>query len=365
MLFRRRDRQTAADQAEVDRIVDTWHRTCEAISLTHDVDTVSGVTHIVPRIEFVVLGPPTRLTVRLTPGMLPEDISAQGRRLARSMGAVGLRVEPRGLSHVIVELLDTDPLADTLPLPTGPIIGPLLLGHDEHGHGVTAHDPLPHLIAAGSTGSGKSSFAYSMLAQVSDRLKAGEPVRVSGIDPSSVLLRPFPGAVLGLSDPGRIERKLAELVAELDRRLTAIPHDRDTLPVSLTHPWHLIVLEEWPAVLKAADGFDKKLGTAVRAHVSRLLAESRKVRMSVFMLVQRPESALIGGFERAQLGLRVSFRIDAEGVKLLHPEADPAIAAEHTTAAPGVALLSTSGTPAQRIRAPFLSYGEYVGRVAA
>lgn len=357
-----RNRTDAADQAEVDTIVETWHRCCESIGLTNDVDTVSGVTHVVPRIEYVRLGPPTVLTVRLTPGMLPEDITAQGRRIARSMGAVAIRVEARGFTHALVELLAVDPLAATVSLPAGPVTGPLLLGIDERGQDVTA-ERLPHMIAAGQTGSGKSAFAYSILSQLAERTTAGDPVTVTGIDPSAVTLRPFPGAVLGLSDPGRIEQKLSGLVAEMDRRLRAIPHDRDTLPVSERHPWTVIVLEEWPAVLRALDVLDKKRAAAVRSYVARLLAEARKVNLTVFMLAQRPEASIIGGAERAQLGMRVSFRLDGfESVKLLHPEIDQATATAHTTALPGVALLSTTGRPVQRIRAPYVPYAEYIER---
>jgi S-DNA-T family DNA segregation ATPase FtsK/SpoIIIE len=364
-MFWRRDPGPSTDRLYVDRVTESWYRTCEALGLTHDVDTVTGTTHVVPRVEHVTIGPPTRLTVRLVPGMLPADISKAGPRLARSMGAFAIRVEPRGFTHALVELMPCDPLADTIPLPGGPITGPILLGVDEQGRDVSVAD-MPHTIAAGQTGSGKSLFAYSLLSQVAERIRAGEPCRITGIDPSSVTLRPFPDAVLGLQDPARIERKLAGLVRELDDRLSAIPHDRDTLPVSHAHPWTLVVLEEWPAVLRALDVGDKKLANTVRSHVSRLLAEARKVRISVFILAQRPEANIIGGAERAQLGLRLSFRLDGpESVKLLHPEADPAVAAEHSTALPGVALLSTAGHPLQRIRAPFVPYSEFARRTAA
>ncbi|ALE72592.1 hypothetical protein AD006_12390 [Pseudonocardia sp. EC080610-09] len=384
--WRARDRrQDRDDYYEVQRITDGFIRACEGAGLVRTVDTVTGPTVIPPKLTHITLGPPTVLVAQLQPGQTVEDVRAAAPRLAPHLGAVGLRVEPRGVGDwVVLTLLQADPLADTVPLPSGPITGPLLLGWDENGRETTTTDPLPHLCAAGSTGSGKSSFAYSLLAQVAERAKAGEPVKISGVDPSGVLLRPFlewqptgpprgsvssghlPGVVLGLSDPAAIERKMTELVGEMDRRIKAIPRDRDRLPVSPAHPWHLVVLEEFPGLLKALEAIDKKAATSVRASVSRLLAESRKAGFSVFLLAQRPEAQIIGGAERAQLGLRLSFRLDGlESVKLLHPEVDPALAAQHCTAAPGVAILSATGRPAQRIRTPWIEYGEYIERVSA
>src|SRR5690606_11132981 len=152
-----------------------WERACIALGMSNNVDTVSGVTHVVPRIEYVVLGPPLRLTVRLTPGMIPEDIAAAGARLARSLGGVTLRVERRRLTHGIVTVLAEDPLGETF---SGiPESGPILIGRNEQGQDVTLpYGSIPHSLVVGSTGSGKSSMSYALIAQCAARARAGEPI---------------------------------------------------------------------------------------------------------------------------------------------------------------------------------------------
>ncbi|WP_445942388.1 FtsK/SpoIIIE domain-containing protein [Pseudonocardia sp. T1-2H] len=304
--------------------------------------------------------------------MVAADVRDLADRLCPHLGCHSLRVESRGHgAYAVITLLASDPLAGVYTLPRGPITGPVLLARDEEAQDVTADlYTMPHTIASGQTGSGKSSFGYSLLAQAAERAKAGEPIRIAGVDPSSVTLRPFAGTAhaehisLGLKDPARIERTLDRLVTDLDNRLEAMPIASDILPITDEHPLTLIVLEEWPATLRALDALDKKVAARVRGHVARLLAEARKVRMMVFMLVQRPEANLIGGAERAQLGLRLSFRSDSvESVRLLHSDADPAMAAGHSTALPGVALMSAVGRGLTRVRAPWLPYADYVRRV--
>ncbi|MEQ3551168.1 FtsK/SpoIIIE domain-containing protein [Pseudonocardia nematodicida] len=318
------------------------------------------MTHVVPRVEFVRLGPPTVLTVRLTPGMLPEDVTGQARRIARSMGAQSLRVEPRGYSHVLVTLLAEDPLATVLSLPVGPLSGPVALGSDEHGQDVTAEPgDLGHIAVQGATGSGKSVFLYSLLSQLAER----DNITVDGIDPSGILLRPFSHSVLGLPDPAIVEDRISRYVTEMDQRISRIPHDRDSLPES--EGLRFLVFEEYPGLLRYLDAADSKIGKRVRSYVARLLAEGRKAGIRVVLVAQRSEASVVGSTERGQCSTRISLRVDNyDAVKLLHPDADQDTAAAHASALPGVALVSSPGKPLTRIRSPFLSYSDYVSRVS-
>jgi S-DNA-T family DNA segregation ATPase FtsK/SpoIIIE len=107
----------------------------------------------------------------------------------------------------------------------------------------------------------------------------------------------------------------------------------------------------------------KGAGRAARAAVSRLLAESHKAGMRVVLVAQRADAAVIGGAERANLGGRLSFRVDnPDAVRMLHPAADAAVIAEHLDAPAGVALLSLPGVPLARVRGPYI--GDYRAFVA-
>jgi S-DNA-T family DNA segregation ATPase FtsK/SpoIIIE len=268
-----------------------------------------------------------------------------------------------------VELLTTDPLTDPFGLPrvARAFDAPILLVRDDQGEeiNVPVHR-LGHIAVQGQTGSGKSVFVYSILSQLASRLRAGFPLSIGGIDPSGILLRPFPRSILGLTDPGAVEGYLTEAVADMDRRIAAIPLNRDVLDITPDFPLRFVVLEEVPALYRWIDAVDTKAGKRVRALIARLLAEGRKACIRVVLIAQRAEAAILGGSERAQCSLRVSFRSDTvESVRLLHPDADPDQAAMHSTALPGVALLSMPGRGLTRGRAPWISYARYVDGVSA
>lgn len=364
-----RRRAEAVEFEIAERLRWSWRACCEGAGLSHTVDTASGATVSTPRITALTLGDPTTLVVRLLPGQVIGDVRALAGRLAPHLGAVGLRVEPRGLEHVRIELLTVDPLADVLPLDaTGPGV---LLGRDESGEELRV-DPvdLPHMIVQGTTRSGKSVFTYGLLAQLVRR----SDVLITGVDPTGLLFRPFAGShhadwqTSGLGDLDAVEKLLTRVVAEMDSRIRTLPMDRDTAALSDDQPAVFVVLEEWAGCLKVLDAVatrDDKPGTRVRALVSRLLAEGAKVGVKVLILVQRAEATVVGALERSQCSLRISFRVDSmTSVELLHAGADRAVADAHTIAAPGIALVTRPGAPLARLRAPFLgSYAAYAAAV--
>jgi S-DNA-T family DNA segregation ATPase FtsK/SpoIIIE len=351
----------------VDGLLWAWREACHGAGIGREVGTVTGPTLSVPRVVDVTLGPPTVLMVELLPGQLLGDVAAAAHRLAPALGARALRLEPRGLRHVRVELLVSDPLDVAVSLPQRPALaGPVLLARDEQGRDLLAEPAaLPHLAVQGQTRSGKSAWTYSLLAQVSHR----PDVLVAGVDPTGLLLRPYVGSrhadwqCVGLADPGRVLVVLGALVDEMDRRIAALPLDRDTVATSDALPLVLVVLEEWPGTLRA---LEDKAGKEARRLTSRLLAESHKAGLRVLVIAQRADAAVIGGGERSNMAGRLSFRVDnADGVRMLHPDADPGTIAEHMAAPPGVALVQMPGSPLVRARAPWIGdYAEFVRRVS-
>lgn len=365
----RREDRTAllAEEAEVDNHHARWIRACEGAGLVREVDTVTGPTVIHPRLVHIVLGPPTIFTVQLQPGMVVDDVRKLTPRLAPHLHCWGLRVDPIGHGDFArIGLLGHDPLAATLPLDRQGGSPSVVLGWDEAGQAVTV-DPvdLPHVITQGQTRSGKSTWLYSLLSQLAQR---GD-VLVAGVDPSGLTLRPFADThhadwqSLGLASLDAIEKTLAGLVAEMDGRLGAMPLGRDVLPTGPGNPLTVVVLEELPATYRAMDAVDSKQGKRVRALIARLLAESHKVGFRLILAAQRAEATIVGAAERAQCGGRLSFRVDStETVKLLHSDADDYIVG-HTSAPPGIALMSWPGRPLARIRAPYVDYATFCATV--
>lgn len=369
------------DVREVDTLIYAWREACEGAGVAMTVDTATGGTVVPPRIVHVVLGPPTVLTVRLLPGQVVADLRRVAYRVAGHLGAGTLRVTAQGVDHARVELVHSDPLADPLPLPLADIRpGYVLLGRDEGGE-LLAEPGIPsHVCVQGVTRSGKSVWSYGTLAQL-----APDPaVLVAGSDPTGLLLgrvwddtRHREWQVAGLADPPAHVAMLARVVREMDRRIADLPLARDAVDTSPDLPLLVVVMEEYPGLLRALDAIktrESNPGAEVRSMVARLLAEGAKAGVRVMLIAQRAEAAVVGAFERSQCSLRISFRVDNRAsVELLHPGADPETADAHTTAPAGVALVSTPGRPLLRVRgpllggdtapgAPYRAYVEAIGR---
>ena len=145
-----------------------------------------------------------------------------------------------------------------------------------------------------------------------------------------------------------------------------MPARHDTVHPTTTTPLVLVVLEEFPGLLRAAQARDKKLAERITSAVLRLVSEGRKAAFRVLMLAQRFEAnAVGGGYARDQFALRLSFRVPAESLVMLHGEDARSLGPAHANAAPGIAYLSAPGRDCVRIRAPYLGgYGEYCDRIA-
>lgn len=366
----RSDRRTATElRAE---IATAFREACVGAGVSLAVDApIAGTSHRTPEVTHVDLGPPVRLTVRMLPGQLPEQLARAGRRIAPHLGGLALRVTDRGHGWALVDLLVVDPLAAAVPRarPVASALHPLELGHGEDARPVLVDlAATTHLIAQGATGAGKSVAMYGLLGQLAD----ARDVRVTGCDPTGLLLAPWarrwsdvPAPALGTADPAAHVTVLGRLVDEMDRRIATIAPGRDAVELGTSGcPLLLVVLEEWPGALRLLDAVDPKLGKRARALVARLLGEGRKAGVRVLLLAQRADATIVGGYERGQASHRLTFRVDgADAVKMLHPDVAPELVAEHATAAAGVALLSAPGVPLLRLRVPHTTYAEYVAAV--
>jgi len=358
-----------------------FREACQGLGLCQYVSVASGLTVRTPRVGEVRVGPPLSLTVELMAGQEPTDFTKKenGARLAHSLGGHGLRVESVAGRWVRLVVLDRDPLADgfTLPHHTVPTVGEqVLIGRSEDGTTLGHAFVEPgHLAAQGGTGGGKTAFLSGLLAQ----LGAADDVLVAGSDITGLLLgRVWDGTVhrehqtVGTHDIAAHAAQLERLVADMDHRLEHIPSRRDHITPTPTTPMIVVVLEEFPGLLRAADALPKPgkgqptAGERIRSAVLRLLSEGRKAAFRVIMLAQRFEAtAVAGGYARDQFALRVSFRVPADSLVMLHGEDARHLGAEHANAAPGVAYLSGLGRDCERIRVPHLGdYGDYCDRIA-
>lgn len=356
-----------------------WRDACEGVGVSRTTDTATGPTVRTPRVGRIVVDRPTTMLVELLPGQEPQDLSRVGDRLAHSLGFETLRVVPHGGRWVRVELLDQDPLTEPFALPritVGTCQDPVLLGRDEFGDalGHTFADAA-HVALQGQNGAGKSQFAYGLLAQ----LAAADDVRIAGSDITGLLLgRPYGGTVhrpwqaTGTADLEEHAALMERLVGVMDERLAALPDRVDKIEPSPAAPLFVVVVEEFPGLLRAAGAMPKpgrgerSVLDRIRAANLRLLSEGRKVGFRVITLAQRAEAeAMGGGYARDQYALRLSFRVPGDSLEMLHGPAVRELAERHATAEPGVAVLSAPGRDLVRVRVPYLgAYAEYCDRIA-
>lgn len=272
--------------------------------------------------------------VQVLPGSSPQDLVKKGDRLAATLGHP-VRLAVTGPRTVRVQLVEVDPL-DGLRRSTGEVTdGGIVVGRlDTGGQAQIDLRDASHLAIQGMTRSGKSAFCYTLLSP----LASDESVIVGGIDPNRVLLAPWTAQkrsegwlALG-SDPVAAVDLLGRYVEEMDRRMDVL----DTLGIEALReftpeqPLLVCVLEEFPAMIRAAEGHDAgakpadRVGPLIRQRVARLVMEGAKVGIRVVLIAQRMDASIVDGAVRGQFGTRVTFAVDnRDAVEMLHPSTDP------------------------------------------
>lgn len=322
-----------------------------------------------PRIRWVEDGPPRAVIVEMLPGQILGDYQRHAARLGDSLGVARVRMTALTPPLLRFELLEKDPLGTTvasLPATLFSSADLLLLGVDDADTRYRiAPAAMGHTVIQGQTGSGKSSFLYWLLAE----LCSAPDVLIAMSDPTGLLARAFlgtihePWQVRGTGELDAHLDLLGSLVSEMDTRIATIPGHQDRIDPGPSRPLITVILEEYTGLLRAADDGTANRRSArvaeIHRRVARLVSEGRKAALRVVLVANRADATLVGGFERGQSSLRLSFRVDsADAIGMLHPSGRPE-ADHHATAPPGLALLSAPGVPLARIRTPFLGDPAY------
>ncbi|WPH57846.1 DNA translocase [Mycobacterium phage WXIN] len=248
----------------------------------------------------------TRYEVALGPGVKVEKVARLQKNLAYTCAAESVRVQAPipGKSAVGIEL--PNPRRRTVALgdiaPGGhPLSVPI--GVDIEGRSVTARiDKMPHLLVAGTTGSGKSSFINSMLVS----LLGADPdkVKLVLIDPKCVELTPYDG-VAHLLRPVVTETveavgALQSLVDEMESRYEAMRAAKVRSIDGLGLPYIVVVIDELADLMMQAK-------EAVEGSTVRLLQKARAAGIHLVLATQRPSVDVVTGLLKANLPTRLAF----------------------------------------------------------
>jgi DNA segregation ATPase FtsK/SpoIIIE, S-DNA-T family len=268
----------------------------------------------------------TRYELQLAPGTkvakvaaLKDDLSyalatTEIRILAPIPGKQAVGVELPNLSPNLVTLGD---IFDDLPATASPLS--VWLGKDISGAAVwTDLARMPHLLIAGTTGSGKSGCINALLTSVLLRATPDE-VRMILIDPKRIELNHYESIPHLLtpvvSSPKEASAVLANCTAEMERRYERLASVRarnlNEANRSFrqrgepTIPYLLVVIDELADLMMIAP-------QAVEDAVIRLAQKSRAVGIHLVLATQRPSVDVITGMIKANVPSRIAFAVSSQ-----------------------------------------------------
>ena len=279
------------------------------------------------RVVGTVTGPHvTRYELRLAPGTKMSKVSALKDDLAYALAAEDVRilapipgkqavgVEVPNQVRKIVHLGD---VFQDAPKGWSPLT--VWLGKDIAGKAIgTDLAKQPHVLVAGTTGSGKSGCVNAMLSSILLRATPNE-VRLVLVDPKQVELNHYENIPHLLTpvvtSPRLAANVLANLIKEMEERYSIMSRARTRSLVELNRvrekegerplPYILCVIDELADLMMIAPG-------EVEDSIIRLAQKSRAVGIHLLLATQRPSADIITGMIKANVPARIAFAVSSQ-----------------------------------------------------
>jgi len=268
----------------------------------------------------------TRYELQLAPGTKVSKVAGLKDDLSYALATTEIRILAPipGKQAVGVELPNTSPnlvtlgdIYDDLPATSSPLS--VWLGKDISGQAVwTDLARMPHILIAGTTGSGKSGCINTVLTSVLLRSTPDE-VRMILIDPKRIELNYYESIPHLLtpvvSSPKEAASVLRNVVAEMERRYERLSAVRArSLPEAnrafrsrgeQTLPYLLVVIDELADLMMISP-------QEVEDAVIRLAQKSRAVGIHLVLATQRPSVDVITGMIKANVPSRIAFAVSSQ-----------------------------------------------------
>ncbi len=318
----------------------------------------------------------TQFEFEPAPGTKVSRIIALQDDLARAMAAISVRVAGNipGKNAIGIELpnetrenvllhqvLASKEFADRRK------ILPLALGVDIAGHPVvTDLARMPHLLVAGTTGSGKSVSVNAMICSML-MTRTPEELRLILVDPKMLELSVYDDIphllVPVVTNPHKAAKALAWAVYEMERRYQLMSEAKvrniDGYNKAVAGksdaerlPYIVIVIDELADLMMVA-------GKEVEQAICRIAQKARAAGLHLILATQRPSVDVITGLIKANLPSRISFQVSS---KIDSRTILDQMGAEQLLGA-GDSLFLSGGRDLRRVHGAFVSDGEVISLV--
>lgn len=306
--------QQAADRGDVKQNAQTIERTLESFGIRARVAEVNNGPTV------------TQYALEITMGTKLSKITALGNDLALALaaptGQVRIEAPIPGRSLVGIEIPNIRPEIVTLKrLMSAPVFknsnDPLMvpLGLDVSGNTQGASiSKMPHVLIAGTTGSGKSVMLNAWIATMLFRTKP-EELRMIMVDPKRVELSVYNGIphlyTEVIVDPDKIISALRWTVAEMESRY------KDFAKVGVRNlegynqaqgiekkPYILFIIDELADLMMFAPGDAEDL-------ITRIAQMARATGIHLLLATQRPSVDVITGLMKANIPTRIAFNVSS------------------------------------------------------
>ena len=276
-------------------------------------------------INQVTVGPTiTRYEIQPRPGVKVSKIVNLTDDIALSLAAKSIRMEapipgksaigievPNDESQMVSvrEIIDSDEFKNfKSPLAMG-------LGKDVAGRIIIGDiGKMPHLLIAGSTGSGKSVCVNTLITSIMYKAKPDE-VKLMLIDPKVVELASYNGIphllVPVVTDPKKAANALGWAVSEMNRRYKLFAENQVKDVSSYNEksddplPKIVIIIDELADLMMVS-------ANDVEDHICRLAQMARAAGMHLIVATQRPSVDVITGVIKANIPSRIAFAVSSQ-----------------------------------------------------